>query len=85
MRARVIWSGATLVAVGLSLLLLVAEWFSAFDACLANTACIAPGSLSTLEGSLALMAVGVAITVGGATVALIGLRADRGGRIALTP
>jgi hypothetical protein len=42
MRPRVLWSGATLLAVGLSVLLLVCEWFAAFDACLANPACIPP-------------------------------------------
>ncbi len=77
-RPRILWSGAILVAIGLSVPLLVGEWFAAFDACLANPACAPPGSLSTLEGFLALMMVGMGITVGGATIALVGLRGGGG-------
>ena len=77
-RPRILWSGAILVSIELSVLLLVGEWFAAFDACLANPACAAPGSVWTLEGFLALIVVGIGITIGGATIALIGLRGDRG-------
>jgi hypothetical protein len=73
-RPRILWSGAILVSIGLSVLLLVGEWFAAFDSCLANPACIAPGSVATLEGLLALMVVGIGITIGGAIIALFGLQ-----------
>ena len=73
-RPRILWSGAILVTIGLSILLLVGEWFAAFDACLANPTCVPSSSVSTLEGFLALMVIGVGITVGGATIAMVGFR-----------
>ncbi len=74
MRPRVLWSGAILLAVGLSVLLLVDEWFAALDACLANPVCVTSGSLPTLEGFLGLLVAGVGLAVGGAMIALVGLR-----------
>ncbi|HEY1198289.1 MAG TPA: hypothetical protein VGG32_06135 [Thermoplasmata archaeon] len=68
--SRIVWSGATLVAIGLSVLLLAGEWFAAFDACVANPTCNAEASPSTLEVYLALMMVGVALAVVGITIAL---------------
>ena len=44
-------TGAILLAVGLTLSAVVAEWFAAFDACLASASCVAPGSAWTLAGS----------------------------------
>ncbi len=85
MRRRVLWSGAIFLAVGLSVLVIVGEWFAAFDACLANPACAAPGSVSTLEGFLALMVVGMGVTVGGATIALVGLRGETGESFTVAP
>jgi hypothetical protein len=73
MRSHALWSGAILLAIGLSVLLLVGEWFVAFDACLANLACVAPGSLPTLEGFLGLLVAGVGLAVGGAMIALVSL------------
>jgi len=73
-RPRILWSGAVLVAIGVILVLSVAEWFATFDACLADPMCNAPVSVATLEGFLALMGTGVGITVGGATIAALGLR-----------
>jgi hypothetical protein len=80
-RPRILWSGAVLVAIGLSVLLLVGEWFAAFDACLANPTCSPPGSTSTLEGFLALMVIGMGITVGGAIIAMVGFRSGPTGPI----
>lgn len=68
---RIVWSGAILVTIGLSLLLLAAEWFAAFDACVTNPTCNAGAAPATLETYLALMVVGVALVVCGATVALV--------------
>jgi hypothetical protein len=73
-RPRILWSGAILLSIGLSVLLLVGEWFAAFDACLANPVCIPPGSVSTLESFLALVLVGVGAAVGGAMIVLVGLQ-----------
>jgi hypothetical protein len=73
-RPRILWSGAILATIGLSVLLLVSEWFAAFDACLANPACAPPGSTSTLEGYLAVMVAGLALSVEGAMVALVEFR-----------
>jgi len=58
------------MTIGFSLVLLVGEWFGAFDACLANPICAPPDSVSTLEGYLGLMIVGVALAVGGAILLL---------------
>ncbi len=71
---RILASGAILVVIGLTVLLAVAEWFAAFDACLANPTCVAPASTATIEGFLALMGVGVGIVVSGAAIAAFALR-----------
>ena len=68
--SRIVWSGAILVTIGLSVLLLAGEWFAAFDACVANPTCNAGASPDALEGYLALMVAGVALAVVGITVAL---------------
>ena len=73
-RPRILWSGAILVAIGVILVSSVAEWFAAFDTCLANPICVAPVSPTTIEGFLAMMGAGVGITVGGATIAAFALR-----------
>jgi len=56
--------------MGLSVLLLAAEWFATFDGCVANPTCNAGASPDTLEGDLALMVVGVALAVAGVAIAL---------------
>ena len=66
---RIVWTGAILVIIGLSLLLFAGEWFAIFDACVANPACNAGASPDTLEGYLALMVSGIALTVCGVIVA----------------
>ena len=66
---RIVWTGAILVTIGLSLLLFAGEWFATFDACVANPTCNAGASSGTMEGYLALMVAGVALTVGGIIVA----------------
>ncbi|MGA7477028.1 MAG: hypothetical protein WBW47_07440 [Thermoplasmata archaeon] len=68
--SRVVWSGAILATIGLSVLLLAGEWFAAFDACVANPSCNAEASPSTLETYLALMVAGVALAVVGVTITL---------------
>jgi len=68
--SRIVWSGAILVTIGLSVLLLAGEWFAAFDACVANPTCTAGASPSMLETYLAFMTAGVALAVVGVTVAL---------------
>jgi len=68
--SRIVWSGAILVTIGLSVLLLAGEWFAAFDACVANPTCNAGVPPSTLETYLALMVAGVALAVAGVMIAL---------------
>jgi hypothetical protein len=63
---RLLATGSILLAVGLTLAAAVAEWFAAFDACLASASCVAPGSASTLGRFLGLLAVGVLLVVAGA-------------------
>ncbi|MCI4318492.1 MAG: hypothetical protein L3J96_08135, partial [Thermoplasmata archaeon] len=62
MTPRLLATGTILLAVGLSLASVVAEWFAAFDACLASASCVAPGSVSTLGWFVGLLAVGVLIS-----------------------
>lgn len=66
---RIVWTGAILVTIGLSLLLFAGEWFATFDACVANPTCNAGASPDTLTGYLALMVAGVALAVCGVVVA----------------
>ena len=69
--SRIVWTGAILVTIGLSVLLLAGEWFAAFDACVANPTCNAGAAPTSLETYLALMVVGVVLVVCGVTVALV--------------
>ena len=66
---RIVWTGAILVTIGLSLLLFAGEWFATFDACVANPICNAEAPPGTITGYLALMFAGVALAVFGAVVA----------------
>jgi len=66
---RIVWTGAILVTIGLSLLLFAGEWFATFDACVANPTCNAGASPDTMEGYLALMVAGVALAVCGVAAA----------------
>ncbi len=68
--SRIVWSGAILVTIGLSVLLLAVEWFAAFDACVANPTCNSGVPPEILSGYLALMVVGVSLAVVGVTIAL---------------
>ena len=68
---RVHWSGAILLTVGLSMLLLVGEWFAALDACVANPACVPPASVSTLAAYLSLQIVALVLVVVGGVVAAV--------------
>ena len=78
MTPRLVATGTILLAVGLTLSAVVAEWFAAFDACLASVSCVAPGSASILGGFLGLLAVTVLLTVAGAILAIIGYRPSPG-------
>ena len=66
----IVWSGAILGTIGLSILLLAGEWFAAFDACVANPTCNAGAPSAKLESYLALMVAGVVLAVVGITIAL---------------
>jgi hypothetical protein len=65
---RIVWTGAILVIIGLSVLLAAGEWFAAFDACVANPTCNASASPDTITTYLALMVAGVALAVCGVVV-----------------
>jgi len=65
---RIVWTGAILAIIGLSLLLFAGEWFATFDACVANPTCSGGASSDTITGYLALMVAGVAIAVSGVVV-----------------
>ncbi|MCI4327192.1 MAG: hypothetical protein L3K16_06130 [Thermoplasmata archaeon] len=77
MTPRLLATGAIVLAVGLMLSAVVAEWFAAFDACLASASCVAPGSAWTLTGFLGLLAAGVLLSVAGAIIANVGFRTER--------
>jgi len=66
---RIVWTGAILVTIGLSLLLLASEWIATFDACVANPTCNGGASPDTISAYLALMVAGVALAVAGVVVA----------------
>ncbi|MCI4317248.1 MAG: hypothetical protein L3J96_01800 [Thermoplasmata archaeon] len=74
MTLRLLATGTILLAVGLTLAAVVAEWFAAFDACLASASCVAPGSGSTLGGFLGLLAAGVLFAVAGLVLVIAGFR-----------
>ena len=74
MTTRLLATGTILLAPGLTLVAVVAEWFAAFDACLASASCVAAGSASTLAWFLGLLAVGVLLSVAGAVTTIIGFR-----------
>jgi hypothetical protein len=78
MTTRLLATGTILLAVGLILAAVVAEWFAAFDACLASTSCVAPASASALGDFLGLLALGVLLAVVGGTIAIIGFRTEPG-------
>jgi len=67
---QIVWTGAILVTIGLSLLLFACEWFATFDACVANPTCTTGASPDTIAGYLALMVAGVALAVSGVVMAL---------------
>jgi hypothetical protein len=73
-----VWSGAILLAIGLSVLLFVGEWFAAVDACIANPACAPGASVATFEAFLGLAALGVGVAIGGTTVLLVAMRGSAG-------
>ncbi|HEY1197392.1 MAG TPA: hypothetical protein VGG32_01520 [Thermoplasmata archaeon] len=75
-RPRILWSGAILVTIGLSVLLLAGEWFAAYDACVANPTCNAAAPPATLEAYLGLMVVGVGLAVAGVIVAMTKARGE---------
>jgi hypothetical protein len=70
-RPLILWSGATLTIIGLSVLLLAGEWFATFDACVANPACNAAAAPPTMEVYLGLIVVGVGLAVVGVTIGLV--------------
>ncbi len=74
MTPRLLATGTILLAIGLTLAAVIAEWFAAFDACLASASCVAPGSVSTLAWFLGLLAIGLLLAVLGATLVVIGIR-----------
>ncbi|MCI4320579.1 MAG: hypothetical protein L3K23_10715 [Thermoplasmata archaeon] len=73
MTPRLLATGTILLGVGLALTAVVAEWFAAFDACLASASCVAPGSASTLGWFLGLLAAGVFIAMVGTVSVASGL------------
>jgi len=53
--SRSVWSGVAMVIVGLSVLLLVGEWFAMYDACVASPGCSTEVPVSILESCLGLL------------------------------
>jgi hypothetical protein len=74
MTTRLLATGTILLAIGLTLIAVIAEWFAAFDACLASASCVAPDSVPTLSGFLGLLALGVLLAVAGAIIVIVGFR-----------
>jgi hypothetical protein len=80
MTTRLLATGTILLAVGLMLTAAVAEWFAAFDACLASARCAAPASVASLSLFLGFLVAGVVLAVLGVDSMAIGLvqRAESG-------
>ena len=60
-----LWTGAILLVIGLSLVLIVSQWFAMFDACVANPTCHATGSADVDTGFLAVEVMGIIVSVVG--------------------
>jgi len=60
---RLLWTGAALLVIGLSLVLVVGEWFAMLDACVANPTCTGDSSADTLQGLLGLQVLGVTLAI----------------------
>lgn len=73
---RIVWSGAILIVVGLSLTTVLGEWFATYDASVANPICYAGASVATIETYLGRMVVGIGLVVAGFIVALKGARGE---------
>jgi|HubBroStandDraft_1064217.scaffolds.fasta_scaffold860328_1 hypothetical protein len=76
MTTRLLATGAILLATGLTLAAVVAEWFAAFDGCLASASCVAPDSVSALSSFLDLLALGVLLAVAGGILVIAGFRTN---------
>jgi hypothetical protein len=74
MTTRLLATGTIILAVGLTLAAVVAEWFAAFDARLASASCVAPASVSALSSFLGLLALGVLLAVSGGILVIAGFR-----------
>jgi hypothetical protein len=74
-RARLLWTGAILLVIGLSLVLVVGEWFAMLDACVANPTCTAGVSADVLTSLLGLEVIAIGIAVVGSTLFMRGFQA----------
>lgn len=72
---RLLWTGTLLLVIGLSLVLVIGEWFAGFDACLADAACPVGVPSDTLVDLLIVQVIGVATATAGG----IGLRSALSG------
>jgi hypothetical protein len=54
---RIVWTGAILVTIGLSLILFACEWLATYDACVGNPAYNAGAPTGTMGPSKSLCAV----------------------------
>jgi hypothetical protein len=70
---RLLWTGAILLGFGLSLVIMVGEWFAMLYACVANPTCAAGASADMLTPVLGAQVAGVGLAVGGAVLAGRGL------------
>ena len=84
-RTRLLWTGAILLVIGLSLVLVVGEWFAMLDARVANPTCTAGASESVLEEVLGVEILGIGLAASGALVTGAGFVVPKGQPISRDP
>jgi hypothetical protein len=75
-RSRFVWTGVILVIIGVSVVVLIGEWFAMYDACVANPTRDAGAPVGTLETYLGFMVLGVVLAVLGVVLALTNARGE---------
>jgi hypothetical protein len=71
---RLLWTGAILLVIGLSLMIVVGEWFAMLDACVAKPTCTTGASPDLVTTAQCAQFTGIGLAVAGAVVA--GLRVE---------
>ncbi len=85
MRMGWVQSGGVLLGLGLMFCALGGEGLAIFNACIANSTCIASEATANLYEPLAALLAGIALSVSGAVAVWLGLRLAPRVRVATSP